>query len=131
MAPSHGRRRADAPALAGLALHILEVERYVLSVVVGEDIGWTGERGTHIEDVATEHELVAAIQQTDQRFVDAFEALTPERRAAETPTGGTTVGEAIGEDLDHVAVHHGQMQLTRHLYEVAHPDVPATYEHWR
>jgi hypothetical protein len=35
------------------------------------------------------------------------------------------------EDLDHVAVHHGQMQLKRHLYEAAHLEVPATYEHWR
>ena len=120
----------DAPALAGLALHILDVERYLLSVAVGEDIGWRGERGTHIEDVATEHELVGAIQETDRSLVEAFSALTDERLAAEAPIDGITVGEAIVEDLDHVAMHHGQMQLTRHLYEAAHPDAPATYEHW-
>jgi len=122
---------ADAPTLAGLALHILDVERYVLSVAVGEDIGWTGERGTHIGDVASEEELVAAIDTADRWFVGAFEALTEERLAADTVDGCTTVGEAIVEDLDHVAVHQGQMQLTRHLYEGAHPEVPATYEHWR
>jgi uncharacterized damage-inducible protein DinB len=120
----------NAPALAGLAMHILDVERYVLSVAVGEDIGWTGERGTHIEDVANEEQLLAAIQEMDRRIAEAFGMLTEQALAAATLGGGSTVAEAIIEDLDHVAVHHGQMQLTRHLYEAAHPDAPATYVHW-
>jgi len=41
------------------------------------------------------------------------------------------VGQALVEDLDHVATHLGQMQLTRHLFEVSHPAAPRTYEHWR
>ena len=121
----------DAPALAGLALHILDVERYVVSVATGEEMGWTGERGTHIRDAATEDDLVAAIEEMDRRIAAALGRLTNEHLAALTAAGDTTVGEAILEDLDHVAVHVGQMQLTRHLYEAAHPDQPRTYEHWR
>ena len=32
--------------------------------------------------------------------------------------------KALLEGLDHCAIHHGQAQLTRNLWEAAHPDAP-------
>jgi DinB family protein len=113
-----------ASAMAGIVLHILDVESYLASVATGEDIGWTGERGSHIHDRATEAALVAAIEDVDTRVKRAFGALTTERFES-------SIGAALVEDLDHVAGHLGQLQLTRNLYEAAHPDAPRTYEHWR
>ena len=113
-----------ASALAGLTLHILDVERYLTALVTGEDIGWTGELGTRIDETAAEQELVAAIEARDEELTAALEGLVADRWAS-------SLGGDLLEDLDHVAAHHGQMQLTRNLYEAAHPEVSGMYEHWR
>ena len=113
-----------ASTLAGLTLHILDVERYLTALVTGEDIGWTGELGTRIDEWAAEHELVAAIAARDEELKDALERLDTGRWS------GSLSGDLLG-DLDHVAVHLGQMQLTRNLYEAAHPEAGGSYEHWR
>src|SRR6185312_14537364 len=47
----------DAPAIAGLTLHVLDVERHVASLIEGIDDGWTGERGTRILEAADEAQL--------------------------------------------------------------------------
>lgn len=120
----------NAPALAGLALHILDVERYLVALASGQDIEWTGEDGSRILEEATEGELLAAIDETDRQLTEALEHASEERLAANQPGETRTVGEALVEDLDHSAVHLGQMQLTRNLYEAAHPDEPRTYDHW-
>jgi hypothetical protein len=46
-------------------------------------------------------------------------------------SGGERLVEALLEDLDHCALHHGQAQLTRNVWEATHPDMPTAYEHWR
>ena len=112
-----------ASTLAGLTLHILDVERYLTALVTGEDIGWTGELGTRIHETAAEHELVAAIAARDEELQDALARLDADRWSS-------LAGDLL-EDLDHVAVHLGQMQLTRNLYEAAHPEAAGEYEHWR
>jgi uncharacterized damage-inducible protein DinB len=120
----------NAPALAGLALHILDVERYLVALASGQDIEWTGEDGSRILEEATEAELVAAIDETDRQLTKALERVSEERLSATQPGETRTVGEGLVEDLDHSAVHLGQMQLTRNLFEAAHPDAPRTYDHW-
>jgi len=112
-----------ASSLAGLTLHILDVERYLTALVTGEDIGWTGELGTRIQETAADHELVAAIAARDEELGDALERLDADRWSS-------LAGDLL-EDLDHVAVHLGQMQLTRNLYEAVHPEAAGEYEHWR
>ena len=111
-----------APAIAGLVLHVLDVEQHVACMVEGVDDGWTGEHGTRIMEAAGEAELLATIAEVGRRLETDLEGLTA-GRAAE-------VGADVVEDLDHVAVHVGQLQLTRNLFEAAHPDAPRTYDHW-
>jgi DinB superfamily len=120
----------DAPALAGLALHVLDVERYLVAIASGEQIEWSGQDGSRIHDEASEHELVAAIAEMGRLLGQALERAADARLSELQPGGTGTVGAALVEDLDHVAVHVGQMQLTRNLYEVAHPEAPRTYDHW-
>lgn len=121
----------DAPAIAGLVLHVLDVERYLTAIATGHDIGWTGTRGTRIDEEASESELLAAIDDIDRTLHAGLLAITEGDLASPAPGGALTVGQALVEDLDHVATHLGQMQLTRHLFEVSHPAAPRMYEHWR
>jgi len=122
---------ADAPALAGLVLHILDVEGHLAAIAAGEDDHWAGENGSHILDSATAAELRDAIFDRDAGMRAVFASIDGARLGASAPGGGHTLGEALLEDLDHCAIHHGQAQLTRNLWEAAHPDAPRTYEHWR
>ena len=122
---------ADAPALAGLVLHILDVERHLATIAAGEDDHWAGDNGSHILDRATAAELRDAITDLDARMMSAFASMNDARLEASVPGGDEPLGEALLEDLDHCAIHHGQAQLTRNLWEAAHPDAPETYEHWR
>ena len=121
----------DAPALAGLVLHIVDVETHLASIADGVDDRWAGDNGSHIRDLATSAELRDALERADARMQVAFAALDLGR--LEAPALGTTetLVVVLLEDLDHCALHHGQAQLTRNMWESAHPDAPRTYEHWR
>jgi uncharacterized damage-inducible protein DinB len=121
---------ADAPALAGLVLHILDVEGHLAAIANGEDDHWTGENGSHILDRASSDELSAAIDTIDARIRAAFASLD-ETRLEGPVSGGERLVEALLEDLDHCALHHGQAQLTRNMWEATHPEMPTAYEHWR
>ena len=72
-----------------------------------------------------------AIVDLEARMRAMFASIDDARLEASAPGGGQTLGQALLEDLDHCAIHHGQAQLTRNLWEAAHPDAPKTYEHWR
>jgi DinB superfamily len=120
----------EAPALAGLVLHILDVEGHLAAIASGEDDAWTGENGSHILDGATFEELREAIDDVDRRVWTAFASLDEARLNTSIPDGPPLV-DALLEDLDHCAIHHGQAQLTRNLWEAAHPEALKTYEHWR
>lgn len=116
------RPAPDAASLAGLVLHIVDVEGHVASLAAGEDEqAWPGENGSRMDETASEAGLVKTIEAVDAAL-DRGLSLLPSRseRAA-----------AVLEDLDHAAMHHGQMQLTRHLWEGAHPGSPSGYQHWR
>ena len=121
------RPAADAASLAGLALHILDVEGYLASLARGDEIAWAGENGSRMGETATDAELVAAIGGVDAAIKHAFAAMDAERTTGDS----RAVGAVIGEEIDHVSMHYGQMQLTRHLWEATHPESPSDYRHWR
>jgi hypothetical protein len=121
----------DAASLAGLALHILDVEEYLAALANGAAVEWTGENGSRMQERATEAELLAEIERIDSLLISALGSVDAERLGALQPGESRTVGEALVEDLDHSAMHYGHMQLTRHSWEAAHPDAAPTYSHWR
>jgi hypothetical protein len=117
----------DAPAIAGLVLHIVDVEAHLARLASKGDPGWTGERGTRIEEIADRDGLIEEITGLDRDLMRALDSLG---RQAPNDENELTLA-AIVQDLDHVAVHVGQAQLTVSLWQATNPDSPGTYEHWR
>lgn len=118
-------------SLAGLALHILEDEEFVARVAAGESLSWHGENGSSLELTADEARVVAAIEAVDALLKQVLPGLPAARYGDTQPGEDRTIGSALIEEFDHSAMHYGQMQLTRHLFELAHPRAPTTYKHWR
>jgi hypothetical protein len=125
------RPLADSASLAGLVLHIVDVEDYLASLAAGPAREWTGGNGSRMDESASAEQLIAEIERVDATLKSALASVTPEGLAAPQPGDERTVGEALVEDLDHSAMHYGHMQLTRHAWEAAHPEAAPTYVHWR
>jgi hypothetical protein len=124
------RPAEDAASLAGLALHILDVEEYLAGLAAGEDPDWAGENGSRMDESLPPESLMAEIERVDARLKAAIEgsaAFAQDLSAGEA----RRVGEALLEDMDHCAMHYGHMQLTRHLWEAANPGFGSGYQHWR
>jgi uncharacterized damage-inducible protein DinB len=125
------RPAVHSASLAGLVLHVVDVETYIARAAAGEEVEWAGENGSRMDESAAAQELVAALQAVDALLKGVLVGLTAERLAALAPGGARTIGEMLGEDLDHSSMHYGHMQLTRHLWEEAHPEFESEYTHWR
>jgi hypothetical protein len=110
----------DAASLAGLCLHIVDVEGHVARLALREQHHWPGANGSRMQESATEQALRDEIERVDTLLLGALERCGP---------GGLSAD--VVEDLDHCAMHYGQMQLTRHLWESSHPGQGETYSHWR
>lgn len=121
----------EAAHISGLVMHILEVEDYLSRVASGIGVQWDGANGSSMDLALDEAGLVARIAEVDARLKHAMESMSFERLERHAPGNERTVGSALVEDLDHCAMHYGQVQLTRHLYELAHPGFESRYEHWR
>lgn len=121
----------DAPHLSGIAMHTLEVEEYVADVASGGQTEWSGELGSSMDIALDASRLISRITRVDERLKRSLESVNLERLETLEPTGERTAGSLLVEVLDHAAMHYGQMQLTRHLWEVAHPEFDSRYQHWR
>lgn len=122
---------ADAAHISGLTMHILEVEEHLAHLAAGDEVHWAGKNGSSMDVVADETTLIARITEVDGALKRAIERIPPERLERHAPGNERTIGAALVEDLDHCAMHYGQLQLTRHFYELAHPRFESRYEHWR
>lgn len=122
----------ESASLAGLALHILDVEEYVAKLVSGIAVEWAGENGSRMDESASSEDIIAAIERVDAWLRSALEAATPAVWVRPHPGAeDRTIGQALVEELDHSAMHYGHMQLTRHAWEAGHPEAERTYVHWR
>ncbi len=121
----------EMTCVAGLAAHILEVEVFAGRVAAGENLHWEGGNGPppHGEDEAAA--LAAAIVEADHFLKGVLGRLTGDALSRPLPGEDRSAGAAIVEEFDHAAMHYGQMQITRHLWEAAHPGFEPTYTHWR
>lgn len=116
------RPAAEASSLAGLTRHILDVEGHVLRELGGGDPAWAGANGSQI-DAPSDAALLVRLVEEIGRGLRLLLARIPA-----TDAGGLA---AALEEFDHCAMHWGQMQLTRHLWEAAHPAAASRYHHWR
>ena len=119
-------------SLAGLVLHIVDVETHVARLALGEpEPDWTGGNGSRMTESVDYEGLRTAIDGADELLKGALSRITDARLAVRSSEDAQSIGEAVVGDLDHVAMHHGQLQLTRHLWEAEHPEWPSLYQHWR
>lgn len=125
------RPAPEAPSIAGLVLHIADVEAFIARVAGGSGEVWQGVNGSRMDEQAGEAALIAAIAAVDAAIAGVLSSLSPGRLSEPQPGEERTIGEMLVEDLDHSAMHYGQLQLTRHLWEAAHPQWPSDYVHWR
>jgi hypothetical protein len=117
-------------ALAGLVWHIMDIEERVLGAVAGDPAAVPGENGALLDRTGTAASVVERIAHGDAALIQAFEALTDADLVRELPAWEATVLAVIVSESDHCAMHYGQMQLTRHLYEHLHPGFHSAYQHW-
>ncbi len=125
------RPATDAASLAGLTAHILVVEEAALRVAAGDSLTWPGANGEGMAERQTEAEMRAALAALNDLAARVFAALTALRLAAPQPGEERTIAAMLIEEFDHCAMHYGQVQLTRHLWEAANPGWQSPYEHWR
>ncbi|MBI5949149.1 MAG: DinB family protein [Chloroflexi bacterium] len=121
----------EMSCLAGLAEHIVEVEGFAGRVAAGEDLRWDGRNGPPPHDSADPATLATAIVDADRFLKGVLTGITGDTLSRPQPGEDRTIGAALVEEFDHAAMHYGQMQLTRHLWEAAHPNFESTYDHWR
>lgn len=110
----------EATPLAGLCLHIVHLDRHVAGLLSGSAGDFDATNGARTSDSATESDLREALDRVSRALADALERAD----LAQLPA-------SVIEELDHASMHWGQMQLTRHAWEAAHPGVASAYVHWR
>ncbi len=120
----------DAPSLAGLVTHILHVERSMALEAATGNESWEHADGHGTDARGDEASLLALIDDADAVIKRAIESLDDSVLVRVTQPDDRTVGSGLLEEFDHSSMHYGQMQLTRLLWEHAHPEHPRTYEHW-
>lgn len=118
-------------SLGGLVRHMTDDETEFVRSLAGMPSGWPGANGEHLDSSGTASELVALIADADALLKHVYVTLTEARLREAHPTSGVQIGKELVEMADHTGMHYGQMQITRHLYESAHPEFVSAYEHWR
>jgi uncharacterized damage-inducible protein DinB len=124
------RPAEGASSLTGLAHHILHVERAMALEAATGETDWDRTEGFGTDARGDEPALAALIDEADATIKRALEALPADGLLRVTQPDDRSVGSGLVEEFDHGAMHLGQMQLTRRLWEQAHPEHPTTYEHW-
>lgn len=120
------------PSIGGIASHILLVEDYAIRTVAGEVLeGWTGENGQDIDLESSEAEICSRITELDARAKAILSETGEQTLRSRHEGNGRSLFDVLAEEMDHVAMHYGQMQIARQLFEDAHPDFLSEYEHWR
>lgn len=118
-------------SLGGLVRHMMDDATEFARSLAGIPNGWPGVNGEYLDSSGTAAELVALIVDGDALLKRVYASLTVERLRAAHPASGTAIGRELVEMADHCGLHYGQMQITRHLYELAHPEFVSRYVHWR
>lgn len=117
--------------LGGLVRHVMDDETEFVRSLAGMPNGWPGANGEYLDTSGTAAALVTLIVEGDALLKRVYPTLTEDQLRAAHPASGTVIGQELVEMADHTGMHYGQMQITRHLYELAHPEFVSRYRHWR
>ena len=130
----------DMGALSGIICHTMYCEMYAIRRAAGEDVSYSVEEDDAEEDNPTwrtaerREQLIARIADGDAAMKRILPIMTvagmEERFHA---WGGDSIhsgGDLIAKAATHTTMHWGHMQMTRQLWEQAHPEFVGSYTPW-
>ncbi len=127
---------ADAMgSLSGIICHTMYCETYAIRRAAGEDITHDEAADAALWDMRDDAEhLIACISEADAVMKRFLPVMTVEKMAMRYPAWNqatpTLAGALIAEAAIHTGMHWGHMQMTRQLWEQAHPEFVGTYTPW-
>jgi hypothetical protein len=130
----------DMGTLSGIICHTMYIEVVAIRIAAGEDVSYNAAEDDAEADNSTwrtaEHReaLIARIAEGDaimKRILPIMTVAGMEKRfhafsEDSTPSGGYLIAIAA----THTTMHWGHMQMTRQLWQQAHPEFVGTYTPW-
>lgn len=125
----------DMGTLAGIVRHTLYCERYAFLAATGADRSYDEATSRGLWQATDDADaLVRQITEADAEMKAALPSLTVAdlgtRIVAWGGPGQEMAGVLIADVATHSAMHWGHMQMTRQLWEAAHPEFAGTYTRW-
>lgn len=122
-------------SLSGIVRHAMYCEIYAICRAAGEDIAYDEATNAALWDSNDDApQLIACINEGDAVTKRILPAMTVEKMALRYPAWNqaapTFAGALIAEAAIHTGMHWGHMQMTRQLWEQAHPGFIGTYTPW-
>jgi uncharacterized damage-inducible protein DinB len=127
-------------SLSGIICHTMYCEVYAIRRAAGEDVSYSAKEDDAEEDDSTwrtaerREELIARIAEGDaimKRILPIMTVAGMEERFH--AWGGDSIhsgGDLIAKAATHTTMHWGHMQMTRQLWEQAHPEFRGSYTRW-
>jgi hypothetical protein len=130
----------DMGTLSGIICHAMYMEVVAIRIAAGEEVSYDLEFDNSEEDGSTwrtaegREALMARIAEGDaimKRILPTMTVAGMEKRfhafsEDSTPSGGYLIAIAA----THTTMHWGHMQMTRQLWEQAHPEFRGSYTRW-
>ena len=130
----------DMGSLSGIICHMMYCEVYAIRRAAGEDVSYDVKFDDSEEDDSTwrtaegRDALMARIAEGDAIMKRILPIMTVAGMEERFPAwGGNTLrsgGDLIAKAATHTTMHWGHMQMTRQLWEQAHPEFHGSYERW-
>ncbi|MDQ6602173.1 MAG: DinB family protein [Chloroflexota bacterium] len=130
----------DMASLSGILCHTMYCEVYAIRRAAGEDVSYSVEYDDAEEDNSTwrtaedREQLIARIAEGDAIMKRILPIMTVAGMAERFHAwGGNSLhsgGDLIAKAATHTTMHWGHMQMTRQLWEQAHPEFVGAYTPW-
>ena len=130
----------DMGSLSGIICHTMYIETFAIRCAAGEDVSYSVEYNKAEEGGSTwrtaegREPLIARIAEGDaimKRILPVMTVAGMEKRfrgfSPDSPLSG---GYLIAIAATHTTMHWGHMQMTRQLWQQAHPEFVGTYTPW-
>ncbi len=126
---------SDMGPLSGIVCHTMYGEMFAIRCAAGEDVSYTDQENDATWRIAERREqLIARIAEGDAVMKRILPVMTvagmEERFHAWSADSTQSGGELIAEAAIHTGMHWGHMQMTRQLWEQAHPEFVGSYSRW-
>lgn len=125
----------DMGTLSGIICHTMYCEVYAIRRAAGEDVSYRVEENDATWRTSENREQVLArIAEGDAIMKRILPVMTVARMdeciSAWSADSTASGGDLIAEAATHTTMHWGHMQMTRQLWEQAHPEFVGSYTPW-